>query len=109
MKMNCLHKTGTSFFNCHFFGDFKYDYDNNYANNITIMIMILIFECNHDFPTFHLQTLLLHCKGCRLLKVLFRVRESLSRLQRHLLVYNIKKHGTLGVLYVFSITYRVCR
>ena len=108
MKMNCLHKTGTSFFNCHFFGDFKYDYDNNYANNITIMIMILIFECNHDFPTFHLQTLLLHCKGCRLLKVLFRVRESLSGLQRHL-VYNIKKHGTLGVLYVFWITYRVCR
>ena len=44
MKMNCLHKTRTSFFNCHFFGDFKYDYDNNYANNITIMIMILFLS-----------------------------------------------------------------
>ena len=56
-------KTRTSFFNCNFFGDFKYDYDNNYTNDIIIMIMILIFECNHDFPTFHSQTLLLHCKG----------------------------------------------
>lgn len=52
MKMNCLHKTRTSFFNCHFFGDFKYDYDNSYANNITIMIMIPIFFPNIPFTNF---------------------------------------------------------
>lgn len=68
MKINCLHKTRTSFFNCHFFGDFKYGYDNNYTNNIIIMIMILIFECDHDFPKFHLQTLLLHYNGRQTIK-----------------------------------------
>ena len=65
------------------------------------MIMILIFECDHDFPTFHSQTLLLHCKGRRLLKVLFRVKESLSRLQHHLF-YNIKKNTVRWVCYMFS-------
>lgn len=68
-------------------------------NDIIIVIMILIFECDRDFPRFHLQTLLLHYRGRQTIKDFIPCKsEHFKTSASFILQYKIK---TCWVCYIF--------